>query len=63
MGVVDDIFDDWRWRYSRLFLSGGKWRVHVTKSDGTRGSRRWHWWSLGDLMRMGMHWLWVRKYW
>ena len=59
-----DIFDDWRYRYSQLYLSDGKWYVWVKEDDNTwRISRRWRWWNPLDLARMGIHWLWVRRYW
>ena len=61
--MSDSIFDDWRNRYSRLFLSDGKWRIYVPSTDGTVHSKPWHWWNPAHLVRRVIHLLWVRKYW
>ena len=60
------MFRDWRYRYSRMFLSGGKWWFLLEPYDDIDdepGAQRWHWWNPAHLVRMGIHWLWVRKYW
>lgn len=61
--MSDSIFDDWRNRYSQLFLSDGKWRILIHSDDGNVHSKRWRWWNPAHLVRMGLHWLWVRRYW
>jgi hypothetical protein len=63
--MSDSIFDDWRYRYSRLYQSAGKWRffVNVEANGFTTESKPWHWWNPAHLVRRVIHLLWVRKYW
>lgn len=60
---MNDPFDDWRNRWSQLFISDGKWQIVVPTNDGTVGKRPWHWWNPAHLARRVIHELWVRKYW
>jgi hypothetical protein len=62
--MSDSIFDDWRYRYSKMYLAGDGWRYFAGYDrNGVRISKPWHWWNPAHLVRRVIHLLWVRKYW
>jgi hypothetical protein len=63
------MFEDWRYRWSRLCKSGNRWVVlthHVEREGWPNGypiTRPIRWWSPRDLIRFPLHEWWERRYW
>jgi hypothetical protein len=66
---VTDMFDDWRYRASRLCKNGGRWHVLIRHEprDGWPGGypilRRVRKWSPRDWVRFPLFTWWKRHYW
>lgn len=63
------MFNDWRYRMSRVCKNAGRWHVIVryeTRDGWPNGYpvlRRLHWWSPRDWIRIPLHLSWERRYW
>lgn len=62
MSLDDELFGDWRYRWSRLAIINGRWHVD-NKATGLSHWRPVRWWSPRDLVRFPLHYWWCRGYW